>query len=160
MDKTFKISLYEILITLLVITLTVLLIIEVRVKEESVVETIESNNVKLFDEFDNELDCIKFDNLNPYEEIIYYVKLTNYNVENLEYRVVFDLISSIEILECLEVRFNNELLEFTNYKGVSDWYSTNNEEECFSFSLKYNSSNNEYQNLLIGFDFRIESVIS
>lgn len=158
MDRILKISLYKIIITTLVITLTVLLIIEVRVKEQVVVETINSNNVSLFDCDHNEVECISFENLNPYEEINYYVKLENYNVDNLEYRIVVDILSSTQITNNLEVKFNNQILEFNNYRGVSNWDYTKNDEEYFLLSFKYNSTSNNLQNSLIEFDFRIESI--
>lgn len=158
MNKVFSISLFRIISALLITILTVLLIVEVTKEENIIVETLDSCNVSLYDSELEEVDCIEFNNFNPYEEITYFIKLENYNENNLKYRVVFDVLSSVELSKYIDITFGDELLIFTNYRAVSNWCSTNDDELLLKFKIKLNSSNNNLQDLSMNFDFRIESI--
>ncbi len=149
-----KESLFKIITAVIVTIITMFIIFELS-SEEIIVEDVYSSNVSLLNENKEEIDLVEINNLIPYEEHNYFIKLSNYN--DLEYRIIFDVITNIVICEYLEVSFNNELLQFDNYRGVSNWSKAVSNEEIFEFSIKLNSDNNILQNLEVEFDFRIES---
>lgn len=151
-----KECLFKILTASLIVVLSVLLIIEVTTKK-TVIDYLESSNLSLYDNELNELDCIEFDNLNPFEELTYYLKLENYNIEDLEYRVIFHVVSVNLLIDYLDITCNDESLSFYNYKGSSEWLCTNENEVFLKINIKINDSINELQNLLLEFDLCVES---
>lgn len=154
-----KISWINIIISLLIFTLTLLLVFEVyRNDKEVIVEiVIENQTIQLYDIDKQKIDLIEIAYLNPNQKVTYYLEMKHYNVEELLYRFVVKTTDE-NFFKYITITFNNEKLE------EEDELSTNWGNECINssemFEITFHINQNIYEHdseMKYLFDISLES---
>ncbi|MFI3252281.1 MAG: hypothetical protein R3Y60_03975 [bacterium] len=157
MIREIGVTLCRVVVLTLIVVLTILLIVEVSKETVYVYEVLDSPNITLYDNSGNEINEINDIILSSNESPVYKLKLENYNEEGLEYRIVFDVFTEYDILQYLEITFDDKSIPFSGYRGASNWMSTDCSVITYDLIFSLKSTSNIYQSTEILFDFRIES---
>lgn len=157
MIKEIFLSIFRLAIVVVVVVLTTLMLVEIGKEKEVIVDTIESPSVSLFDSNNNEVTKINYVNLIPNEQFVYYLVLNNYN--DLSYRIVFDIFTNAELIFDLEIKVNDEVVIFNNYRGTTNWIESSDDEITYEINFFFSSTNNNLQNKEMNFDIKVEKFI-
>lgn len=107
------------------------------------------------------IENIEIDVIKPGVTYYYDVELTNDGSYDVRYRHIFDVTTTVDITDILDITVSNEEINFLGGRGVSKWVTNFDSKETKTYKIKIElaeSFDPMYAGVEFGFELKIEAI--